>query len=278
MELNLKNLFTKITEKLKKEQEKPLEQQVLLEQQKQENMKKQLEVQLQNVEKAAKLNILDAELSIRNVDALLESGKFNTDDFMNDNERIAEAKMIQTIASEQKAYNINLLLKSSEIEHIEVIDKFSKNSTFASASESLNQGYDNVLGLEKGRRYRVYPNINAVYGIHADSLIIKFQELINGMNKKQAVKTISEITNSQSSAIEFVKLLKKKEILTQNCINEKSTGYEGRMFEIAVECAENISQKYVAEQRKEAEQKGISQEEQKVKEEITENQDKGLLL
>jgi flagellar basal body rod protein FlgC len=271
MELNLKNLLAKISGKPTQEQ------QTLLEKQAQERIAKQLEIQAQNADKAAKLNILDAELSIRNIDTLLQSGKLGDNE-----EKIAEAEMLKSIADEQRTYNLDFLLQTSQIEASKKIDKFSKNSAFASASQSLNYGYDNVLGLgENGRGYRVYPNVNVVLGVDADSVIIKFQNMIKGMSKKQAVNVISEMVDTQSSAVEFVSMLQKEQIITIGKINEKSKGYEARMFAFAMECAENVYQKRMAEKQKEQIEQAKQEEiDKKMQKEMnqTPTKDKGLEL
>ncbi|MDD2227529.1 MAG: hypothetical protein PHH71_03010, partial [Clostridia bacterium] len=93
--------------------------------------------------------------------------------------------------------------------------------------------------------------VNVVLGVDADSVIIKFQNMIKGMSKKQAVNVISEMVDTQSSAIEFVSMLQKEQIITIGKINESSKGYEARMFAFAMECAENVYQKRMAEKQKE---------------------------
>lgn len=247
MEFNLKNFLAKILKKPTKEQQTLMDEE---QQQRQaERIQWHLEKQISELDTAAKLNLLDAQLSARNIDTLLKSGELG-----DDKDNIIEAQHLKAIAQEQEAFNFDYLTKSAEREPAERIDIFSKNSIFSSASQVLNRGYDNVLGLEEnGRAYRVYPINHAGQDIVTDSVIIKLQNMINGMDKKEMVETLSKMMSNQSSAIEFAELLSgklSKKIDTARSITSTSYGNERRLFTLAVECAEHTFQQRMAEQQK----------------------------
>jgi hypothetical protein len=238
MGFSLKSLRGKFDPSKKKQQ---------AEAKKREQEKEDSEQQASRLDIAAKMNMLDAKLSMINIDTLLRSGELD-----NDAGELNKADMMKSIANEQEAENFKFLLESADLSASDKIDSFpKKNKDFLSASQKMSVGYDRFLGLDNGRGYRVYPIAKSNDIVVADSVLIKLQAMISGMDEKRMFEKISSMMPNRTSAVEFVQLLQKNYVSTQGSISAgRGNEDEKKMYELALECAEYNFQERMKEQQK----------------------------
>lgn len=210
--------------------------------------KENLEKEIERAELYAKFNMLDARLSMENLDMLIEGDALNQKDVKN-------AEVLKEIAKEQETWNYDFLTKNLEAPAVERMEKFSRNSMFALASKGVSRWYGVPLAEKYGVRRGYRPHPNCFIGHiceHIGTLVTKLKTKIYGMDaihpvpveklSPRHVEILQKLVpdGDKKSAIVLNSLLHEPTELniSPKLQEEYATGRELQMFAILSEVAE----------------------------------------
>lgn len=150
-----------------------------------------LKVEAERAEALAKVNMLDAKLSMENIDKLIESGDLTK-------KNVDNANALKNVAKQQLEFNYHIL--SDGLNDAEKLDALAENSVFRAVSKSLSRWYDSKLAEKHGvrRGYRVVPSSTiGHHKEHVDPILTKMETKVRGMDFSEQDKCLKKIVGEK---------------------------------------------------------------------------------